>query len=50
MLLDVNVNYPQDMSILEEKLDNILAKILIRKLSEREVDKLIEVLGHGSSD
>lgn len=44
MLLKVKVDYPQDMSILENKLAQTLAKILIRKLSTGEIDKLIEVL------
>jgi hypothetical protein len=44
LLLKVKVNYPKDMSILENKVAKVLAKILVKKLSEKEIDTLIEIL------
>jgi hypothetical protein len=48
LLLKVNVSYPEDMSILENKLAETLAKIFIKKLSEADINKLIEMLEDGS--
>ncbi len=44
MLLKVNVNMPEDTTELYEKLNDTLAKILIKKLQPNEIERLINLL------
>ncbi len=44
MLLKVNVNMPEDTTELYEKLNDTLAKILIKKLHPNEIERLINLL------
>lgn len=44
MLLKVKVNYPEDISILENNLSKGLAEIFIKKFPQTQIDKLIEIL------
>ena len=50
MLLKVKVNYPEDMSVLENKLAEALAEIFVKKLSKTQIDKLIETLDDDSNN
>lgn len=42
--MTVTCNYPKDMSILEEKLIDVLTDITISKCTPDEVDALVEYL------
>lgn len=44
MKINVNVNYPENMEILEKKAADVLASILIEKFKTEEIDELIEML------
>lgn len=44
MILKVKVNYPKDMKLLEDKLADTLAKILVNKLQPKEVEELMDYL------
>ncbi len=43
-MLKVNVFLPEDTTELENKFADVLSDILIKKLSSREIDMLIEAL------
>lgn len=44
MKLKVKVNYPNDIKILEDKIAEVMAKIIVNKLSDYEIKQLVEVL------
>lgn len=44
MKINVHINYPDNMEILEKKASDLLTSILIEKLTPEEIDKLIQML------
>lgn len=44
MKINVCINYPDSMEILEKKAVDLLSSILIEKLIPEEINKLIQVL------
>ena len=49
MLSEFIVNYPEDMSIIENTLVETLAKILAKRLSEKDIHKFIELLSNDNT-
>lgn len=44
MKIKTIINYPKDIDALYEKVSDVLADILIKKLNPKEVDELIALL------
>lgn len=49
MKISVNVNYPENMELLENKAADLLASILIEKFTTKEIDEMVEILEANSS-
>ena len=44
MKINIHINYPDDMEELERKAADLLSSILIKKLEQKEIDELVEIL------
>lgn len=49
MKINVHINYPDNMEILEKKAADLLALILIEKFMPKEIDELVGILEEDSN-
>ncbi|OOM06795.1 hypothetical protein [Clostridium saccharobutylicum] len=49
MIINVHINYPDNMEELQRKAADLLSSILIKKLQPKEIDELVEVLKDDSN-
>ena len=48
-MINVHINYPDNMEELQEKAADLLSSILIKKLQPKEIDELVEILKDDSN-
>ena len=44
MNIKVSIDYPEDMTYLTKRAEELIAEILVNKLQPKEIDELVEVL------
>jgi hypothetical protein len=44
MIINVHINYPDNMEMLEKKAEDLLTSILIEKFTSKEIEELVEML------
>lgn len=44
MIINVHINYPDNIEMLEKKAEDLLTSILIEKFTSKEIDELVEML------
>jgi|GEM_PF-4115884 hypothetical protein len=44
MIINVHINYPDNIEMLEKKAEDLLTSILIEKFTSKEIEELVEML------